>query len=919
MNSSEKNIEITSNLNEPMYMNYRNYSLLSLLLPILVFAINIPLLSGQNGSNEPIVPPKPNLSAVVGDGSVTLYWDDIAESHYDPFFENYVVYQEQVASNVFVDVFANPNNFQGYKIYKSTDPEFKNALRITDNRGNPADYIFEVIYDLQNNISGYHPASINGQRKFMGTESGISRVWHDTGLMNGRTYYYAVVSFTHGDALPGLELPFELDEDDNPVSPIPNTVYTIPPLESGFDIEVLDDGTVITGVNVVKVTPRKPSTGYIEPSSPSLTQVKGTGTGNIFIEVIDPWELKDGNQYSVTFEDTLVERTSGPPDLITKNFSLVNTTTGDTLFSKVEDFLDVEFPVKEGFLFGISDVAERVAPDMENSGWISNQSSNVHELVVSVSRNNPRASDYEIEVFDGPVRESTPFQRGSTNLPAEQVNFVVTNAITGEELDFAFLVNPQLPRDIRDVAYLSEDNAVVAGAAGLIQRSSDGGENWDIVESNQSVRFHSLSFTDEQNGWAAGRQGVVIRTNDGGLTWSDALDTGVNTILNDIFFIDTETGWAVGESGVVIHTSDGGNSWQNQNSGTIRSLNGVFFVNENVGYASGLLTMIKTTDGGATWGGLDTGVGSNYQGLHFTDEDTGWIVGTSGRIMQTTDGGVTWQQNTSNTGSTLNAIHFINDTSGWAVGQNGTIVQTSDAGVTWTPQTSGTNSQLYGLNALSEDEVIVVGANSMRIRSFDGGVNWALTQEFRRFRAALDDNNQSRSDIIYILEEDENQELIDTWQISMLARTATSPVGLTVDPIGGDLLQFFTIKPFTENDEFQFTITGENKPAYDQNLAKDRLADIKVVPNPYLVSHVAETGNSRQLHFTNLPADCTIRIFSVSGRLIQTLDVNNSIDNDRYIWDMRTNTNSELPFGVYIYKVSAPGVGEKVGKFAVIK
>jgi len=32
-----------------------------------------------------------------------------------------------------------------------------------------------------------------------------------------------------------------------------------------------------------------------------------------------------------------------------------------------------------------------------------------------------------------------------------------------------------------------------------------------------------------------------------------------------------------------------------------------------------------------------------------------------------------------------------------------------------------------------------------------------------------------------------------------------------------------------------------------------------------------------------------------------------------------TKTNDELPYGVYIYQVSAPGVGEKVGKFAVIK
>jgi hypothetical protein len=34
---------------------------------------------------------------------------------------------------------------------------------------------------------------------------------------------------------------------------------------------------------------------------------------------------------------------------------------------------------------------------------------------------------------------------------------------------------------------------------------------------------------------------------------------------------------------------------------------------------------------------------------------------------------------------------------------------------------------------------------------------------------------------------------------------------------------------------------------------------------------------------------------------------------------MRNKDGNEIPYGVYIYHVEAPGVGEKVGKFAVIK
>jgi hypothetical protein len=109
-------------------------------------------------------------------------------------------------------------------------------------------------------------------------------------------------------------------------------------------------------------------------------------------------------------------------------------------------------------------------------------------------------------------------------------------------------------------------------------------------------------------------------------------------------------------------------------------------------------------------------------------------------------------------------------------------------------------------------------------------------------------------------------------------------------------------------------------------LASQNLQNIKVVPNPYIVTNISERRptpvrpqQERQLHFINLPARCTIRIFNVAGQLVQTLNVNNSIDNGRYVWNMLTKDNLDLSYGVYIYHVEAPGVGETTGKFAVIK
>ena len=36
-------------------------------------------------------------------------------------------------------------------------------------------------------------------------------------------------------------------------------------------------------------------------------------------------------------------------------------------------------------------------------------------------------------------------------------------------------------------------------------------------------------------------------------------------------------------------------------------------------------------------------------------------------------------------------------------------------------------------------------------------------------------------------------------------------------------------------------------------------------------------------------------------------------------WDLTTKDNFPLAYGVYLYHVDAPGIGEKLGRFAVIK
>ena len=101
---------------------------------------------------------------------------------------------------------------------------------------------------------------------------------------------------------------------------------------------------------------------------------------------------------------------------------------------------------------------------------------------------------------------------------------------------------------------------------------------------------------------------------------------------------------------------------------------------------------------------------------------------------------------------------------------------------------------------------------------------------------------------------------------------------------------------------------------------------ISVVPNPYIAASAWErrtlftTGRGdHKIMFTHLPATCTVRIYTVSGHLVKTLTKDTGAGDGSLSWDLVTDDGMDLAYGLYIYHVTTDGVGEHIGKFAVIK
>ena len=142
-------------------------------------------------------------------------------------------------------------------------------------------------------------------------------------------------------------------------------------------------------------------------------------------------------------------------------------------------------------------------------------------------------------------------------------------------------------------------------------------------------------------------------------------------------------------------------------------------------------------------------------------------------------------------------------------------------------------------------------------------------------------------------------------------------------PQPGDVFSLSVTKPFNADDTLRFTTRSSYMEAAK---ATTDMENIYVVPDPYVVTaswekplFYASGRGERRIDFVNLPQECTIRIFTMSGQLVRTLEHSSSMTQGTESWDLISEDGLTVSFGMYIFHVDAEGIGSKVGKFALIK
>ncbi len=410
-------------------------------------------------------PPKmPTLTATAGDGEVILTWDDIADTRTrDPFV-------------------GNVNDFEGYKVYRATDRYMSDAEVITDGYGTPTFMLPIFQCDLIDDINGFTDFGlVNGMAYNLGYDTGITHVFRDNTVQNGRTYYYAVVAYDYGapDIGPGI-------------SPSENNVVI--QLDEAENVESI-------GKNVAIVIPHQPAAGYIPPEISTEENPNLIGTGTVQPEILARGSLKPGHEYMMTFGIDTLGQVSGYDNGIlyaTNKFSVYDVSDSTILVYEEDstkfignhllfrDSLDywtlnveeeISSDVFDGIQVIIDPAVETADYNYSESGWLVGNG--IMRITPSISEGPKMPWKYQIVFTDndsayvgiastGTVRDENGSSIGSDKIANPAINFYVQNMFFVDSTSGQYELMDVIAQDMNnnDTFDLFEDRIFVGAPAG---------------------------------------------------------------------------------------------------------------------------------------------------------------------------------------------------------------------------------------------------------------------------------------------------------------------------------------------------------------------------------------------------------------------------------------------------------------------
>ena len=219
-------------------------------------------------------------------------------------------------------------------------------------------------------------------------------------------------------------------------------------------------------------------------------------------------------------------------------------------------------------------------------------------------------------------------------------------------------------------------------------------------------------------------------------------------------------------------------------------------------------------------------------------------------------------------------------------------------------------------------------ASGKELLTSDATVKLRVSKPYKQYETVTEDKFYSKNDSLT---------LGDTYVVAYETKPVDASQVWGGQKVTYDGIEYFVGESFTATATPKFTgsakarviegsVANSYNPTYSFNtdnivavtgdnvVAQEALDMINIVPNPYYGYSSYEVNQlDNRVKITNLPKRATIKIFTVSGTEVRTLNKDNSMTS--IDWDLKNNFGIPIASGLYVIHINAPGVGEKVIKW----
>jgi len=322
---------------------------------------------------------------------------------------------------------------------------------------------------------------------------------------------------------------------------------------------------------------------------------------------------------------------------------------------------------------------------------------------------------------------------------------------------------PTIP-EFRSVAFFDKTTAIAVGEEGVIARTDDAGQSWQLLPKLSSASLFDINIANQNEGIIVGGNSTFLLTRDAGKSWRQLslklanfrlqaisvgdeasiavgdngtiiqserslsawrpVDSGTREDLHSVTRLDNQMHVAVGENGVILRSQDNGRNWQSINVQLKENLRQVIALDTRRLIASGENGIILTSDDqGKSWTQVDSNTHDNLSTVSTDGEGRITVIGINGTVLQSYNWGETWSQAASSFRHAFASVVTANGRRLLAAGYNGGILASDDRGKSWYALDSSSQRAITGLASIG-NRILAVGEQGIILQSDDNGDSW---------------------------------------------------------------------------------------------------------------------------------------------------------------------------------------------------